>query len=353
MSTHVPFIHTNSGVTLVLDGKSHTVATKALNYKEVITALKSGDLKKLAKVIDVRKAISVRTQGKVTVDGNGVFYDGQPVHSALASRIVEMLREGFNVTPFTKFMENLMANPSKRAVDELYSFLEACNLPITADGHFLAYKRVRNDYKDIHSGTMDNSVGKVLSMARNKVDEDKNRTCSAGLHFCSKTYLPHFGAGSGSRVVVVKINPADVVAIPADYNNAKGRTCRYEVVDELPLDEAELLINELSSDFSSDYSEWADDGDLNEVDDYAYDDYAYDENDEVEDTKDDTDSVRRTYAVMQTQPTVGSKLTARDVRGIRNMLDDGATLAAIARAYNVSSRQVARIRDGEAWADVT
>jgi hypothetical protein len=32
---------------------------------------------------------------------------------------------------------------------------------------------------------------------------------------------------------VVKINPADVVAIPSDYANAKGRAWTYEVVDEI------------------------------------------------------------------------------------------------------------------------
>lgn len=35
---------------------------------------------------------------------------------------------------------------------------------------------------------------------------------------------------------MVKINPRDVVAIPSDYNNAKGRTCKYHVVKELPTD---------------------------------------------------------------------------------------------------------------------
>jgi hypothetical protein len=32
--------------------------------------------------------------------------------------------------------------------------------------------------------------------------------------------------------MILKINPADVVSIPSDYNNTKGRTCRYEVVGE-------------------------------------------------------------------------------------------------------------------------
>jgi hypothetical protein len=111
--------------------------------------------------------------------------------------------------------------------------LEKNSLPITPDGCFLAYKKVRNDYLDIHSGTMNNSVGQVVSMERNEVDDDKDRTCSAGLHFCSQDYLPHFGNGYDNRVVILKINPRDVVSIPSDYNNAKGRACRYEVVGEI------------------------------------------------------------------------------------------------------------------------
>ena len=34
--------------------------------------------------------------------------------------------------------------------------------------------------------------------------------------------------------MVLKINPRDVVSIPNDYNNQKGRCCRYEVIDEVP-----------------------------------------------------------------------------------------------------------------------
>jgi hypothetical protein len=143
-----------------------------------------------------------------------------------------MLQDGFPVEPLVAFMENLMTNPSKRAVDELYGFLEKNSLPITPDGHFLAYKKVRQNYFDCHTGKMDNSVGKVVEMERNEVDDNKDQTCSAGLHFCSQEYLPHFGGGD-SRVVIVKINPRDVVSIPVDYNNAKGRACRYEVIGEV------------------------------------------------------------------------------------------------------------------------
>jgi hypothetical protein len=143
-----------------------------------------------------------------------------------------MLQDGFPIEPLVNFMENLMTNPSKRAVTELYGFLEKNSLPITPDGYFLAYKKVRQNYFDCHTGTMDNSVGKVVEMERNEVNDNKDQTCSTGLHFCSQEYLPHFGGGD-SRVVIVKINPRDVVSIPSDYNNAKGRACRYEVIGEV------------------------------------------------------------------------------------------------------------------------
>lgn len=141
-----------------------------------------------------------------------------------------MYKDGFPVTPLVKFIDNLMENPSARAVRELYGFLEKNNLPITEDGYFLAYKKVRGNYLDVYSGTMDNSVGKVVTMPRRKVNDNAEQICSEGLHFCSIDYLKHFG---GERVVIVKINPRDVVSIPVDYNNAKGRCCAYEVVGEV------------------------------------------------------------------------------------------------------------------------
>ena len=152
------------------------------------------------------------------------------MHNALTTRMIQMLQDGFPIEPMVKFMENLMSNPSKRAVDELFGFLEKNNLPITPDGHFLAYKKVREDYKDCHTGTMDNSVGQVVEMERNEVDDNKDRTCSSGLHFCSQNYLNHF---SGAHTMILKINPRDVVSIPSDYNDSKGRACRYEVIGEL------------------------------------------------------------------------------------------------------------------------
>jgi len=225
-----PFIIQGNNVTVVIGNKPHTISKTHITYQKVVDAIKAGDWETVQNVIEPKKVVLDYGQGRVSIKGETMYWDGEVFNGTLASRMVQMLTEGFTIEPLIKFMENLMDNPSKRSVDELYGFLEKNNLPITPDGHFLAYKKVRGDYKDVYSGTMDNSPGQVLTMARNKVDDNQNNTCSHGLHFCSEGYLKHFG---GERVVIVKINPRDVVSIPNDYNNTKGRTCRYEVIGEV------------------------------------------------------------------------------------------------------------------------
>jgi hypothetical protein len=227
-----PYIVQGSNITVVIGNKPHTISKSHITYNKVLEAIKASDWGTVKNIIEPIKVVLNYGQGNVSVQGEQLFWKGKVMHNALTNRMVAMLQDGFPVEPLVAFMENLMTNPSKRAVDELYGFLEKNSLPITPDGHFLAYKKVRQNYFDCHTGTMDNSVGKVVEMERNEVDDNKEQTCSTGLHFCSQEYLPHFG-GSDSRVVIVKINPRDVVSIPTDYNNAKGRACRYEVIGEI------------------------------------------------------------------------------------------------------------------------
>lgn len=228
-----PFIIQGHNITIVIGNKPYTVSKTHITYEKVLAAIKAGDWQKVQDLIEPKQVVLNYGRGNVSVQGDQLFWKGKPMHNALATRMITMLQDEFPIEPLVNFMENLMTNPSKRAVDELYGFLEKNSLPITPDGCFLAYKKVRNDYLDIHSGTMDNSIGKIVEMERNEVDDNKDQTCSTGLHFCSQSYLPHFGNGYDNRVVILKINPRDVVSIPSDYNNAKGRACRYEVIGEI------------------------------------------------------------------------------------------------------------------------
>lgn len=260
-----PYIVQGSNITVVIGTTPHTVSKNHITYNKLLAAIKAGEWETVQDIIEPKQVVLNFGQGNVSVEGDKIFWKGREMHNALTKRMVAMIQEDFPVEPLIAFMENLMDNPSKRAVNELYGFLEKNTLPITSDGCFLAYKKVRQDYFDVHSGTvlnkpaaymtdedtaaLEEAVGKnnevtvavedgvtVVSMERNLVDDDQNRTCSTGLHFCSQDYLRSFG---GERIVILKINPRDVVSIPNDYNDSKGRCARYEIVDEIDKDKAD------------------------------------------------------------------------------------------------------------------
>lgn len=228
-----PYILQGDNVTLVIDGEPYTINKTQIAYQKIVDAIKGKAWDKVKELVNPTKILVNYSKGSLSVVNGELFWKRKPFHNSLATRIVSMLEEGFDVDPMVNFMNNLLQNPSKRAVDELYGFLEKNSLPITPDGCFLAYKRVKGDYTDCHTGTIDNSIGRVVSMDRNEVDDNRDNTCSAGLHFCSHSYLQSF---SGERTVIVKIDPRDVVSIPSDYDNAKGRTCRYTVIGEVERD---------------------------------------------------------------------------------------------------------------------
>ncbi len=236
----IPFIITNHGVTVYLDGEQTTIDETHPNFEAVILAVAEQDVDEIRALINISLAITRWGEGLITVVDGEVFYKDEVVANVVTQRILDLMGSGFEPTSLAAFLTNVLENPSYTAVQELYLFLEHNDIVITEDGHFLAYKRVRNDYTDLHSGQFDNSVGATPAMLRNEVDDRRDVTCSRGLHFCAKHYLPSFGGHGGNRVVVVKVNPADVVSIPSDYNNAKGRTWTYEVVAEVGADDADL-----------------------------------------------------------------------------------------------------------------
>ena len=244
MSTtkNIPYmIKSNGPITLYLGGECMTIAIDHPNYSKVIDALKKQEFDKISALIDIGKAVTQYSKGQVTIKDGQVFYGSFPLHNTLTKRILAMLSEGFKFEHMLKFLENLMQNPSNRAVNETYTFLENYGLPITDDGCFLAYKAVRNDYKDIYSGTLDNRVGCAPSMPRNMVDETYERDCSTGLHVGALDYVVqygHFVKGAalnenGNRLLIVKVNPKDVVSVPQYSGHPKMRVSQYFVVSEI------------------------------------------------------------------------------------------------------------------------
>jgi len=259
------FLVTNDEAIVVINNKPWQADSSHPNFQQIVGAIKEGNWDVIPKLMDRAHAITAAGEGKITVEGGEVMWNGQALHNSLTERIITMIDEGFNVDPMIKFLENLMKNPSPDAINELYGFLEVCKLPITEDGYFIAYKRVDTDWLDLHSRTVCNKPAALMSeeelstfprkagavtmrivngeteisMPRESVDSNRHRTCSDGLHFCSLNYLGEFHSGSG-HITLIKINPADVVSIPSDYNDTKGRASKYVVLSEIVTDTGNL-----------------------------------------------------------------------------------------------------------------
>lgn len=290
-----PYQITGSTVTVLVNGRTYAAdrSNKAAT-DEIVKALADPNTEPeaLVDLFNVANALNAAvdaavaeikpqylTKGVIKVTRNGVTFNGAPLHNSLADKLVEIASLGLPIGGWVRFAENLYQNPSESAREELFDWLSGADTPITGDGHFIAYKIVGNDYKDLYTSTFDNSVGQVVELEnREAVDSDRHNVCSHGLHFCSRDYLPNYGNvrnGGTDRIVLVKINPADVVSIPMDYNHTKGRTWRYEVVGEIEYTEV-----------FGDTPTWT----SPIVDDYDYDD-EYDEEWEDEDDEETFDGI--------------------------------------------------------------
>ena len=250
-------------ITVVLDGERHSINAGNGLFSKALEAYKVNDWDVFIGCVnpEIRlKSLYASYEGIEVKDGN-LYVFGDPVHSTLASRVLSFLEAGLDCVHLFKFILKLNLNPSKRAVDELYTFLEHRALPITDNGNFLAYKAVREDYTDKYTGKFLNTIDSVLEMPRNKVDDDKNVGCSYGFHAGTVEYAKEF-MGREGHLMIVEINPADVVSIPTDCQFQKLRTSKYKVVGEYEIDLTDpLYASRFETDQDGDVDLWDDDSD--------------------------------------------------------------------------------------------
>lgn len=284
----ISYIASEQTITININGTPRLVKIKSKDHRNYLIRLidvcqkdeSSENLEELQIALTPYRRISNKVDSRIEyIEELGkLFVKGieRPLPEILQKRILSFLDDNLPIDALIKFWENCQLNPEFRAIEELYLFLEHNGLPITSDGCFVAYKKVNKvDYDaevpkefaglymdkagncrgakghfvggelkqrfkewladtnkkfklvDNYTRTMDNSVGQVVSMPRNEVDNDRNTTCSNGLHFAAWNYASTY---SGDTLIMIKVNPSDVVAIPNDYNNMKGRAAKYEVL---------------------------------------------------------------------------------------------------------------------------
>jgi hypothetical protein len=209
-------------------GKTTTINKADGRYDQVIQKIKEGKLDEIIPLLSIADSLSER--GFQVVDGI-VHVDGDALPESLSARVLDFFNNNLPFEPLLKFWAKLKNNPSFNSRQMLFKFLEHNGHPITTEGNFIAYRAVRNDFLDKHTGKMDNSVGNVVEIDRSKVDDNPNNTCSHGLHVATMSYAQTFGSGD-DKLLDVEVSPADVVAVPTDYNGTKMRVCRFKVVAE-------------------------------------------------------------------------------------------------------------------------
>ena len=229
-------------VSVVVNGDLYVADATHPNFNKIVEAAIAGN-ESVASMFDVADVIAKQfdtLSERVSLgDDRKVYFDNDVVDSALSDQIVRFLEQGEEFAPLVKFMENVYSNPNVHSREQLYNWLRDREFAITEDGNFLAYKGVTNDFESVHSGRaivngittegrIPNHIGNVITMPRSEVQFDPTIGCHTGLHAGTIEYASDFG----DKVLIVEINPRDVVSVPTDCNAQKLRVSRYEVKDE-------------------------------------------------------------------------------------------------------------------------
>lgn len=264
--------------TVVVSNEVHTFDSSHQNYAFLIEAVKTKDASTFLSLINIGKNVQTWSKDGFVLRDGSLFYGDEEIAPEITAIILDMINEGFDEVPMLNFMKRLFANPSSRAVKELYSWLAHKSLAICEDGCFLAYKSVciydgpnfvdclgrevkAGDYVDKYTRTIRNNIGDINDMPRRKVNDDFQVGCSDGFHVGSLRYVTE--VYSSNKQIICKVDPADVVSVPLDCDCQKIRCCKYEVISEFKnLKIVERAAKVESEDYDDDIDEDRDEDDI-------------------------------------------------------------------------------------------
>jgi hypothetical protein len=285
----IPYKLTNNGGTETLtflhpeEFELKTVPSDHPRFDEIFAGVRSGDATVLA-LVDLATAVARKFEplsDNVKVAGGQVYFDADPVDEVLTEKIVDYLEAGVeDWKPLVRFTEKLYTNIDADVRENLFRWLSNEGLTITDTGNILGYKGLNSDFTSIHagpgivngveqSGHLDNSVGNVLEMARSEVDNNPAVGCSVGLHVGTRGYATDFAQG---KLVVVEVDPRNVVSVPYECNDTKMRVSKYVVREEAaPSYDKVYYTGDLDVDYDEDedYLNEYDDDEDDEDDDFV------------------------------------------------------------------------------------
>ncbi len=223
--TKVQYLLTDKAVSFYHKGQTHQTGSANPMFDTIVSMLRKGEVETAVELTNVAKAIDKASGGVITADGGILKHKGEELNETVNQWILRHMGKGheaFNAV--VNFLGRCKNNINQGSIQQLWQFIRANEFIIMPTGEFLAYKYVTDDLKDCHTNTFDNGIGQTVSMPRNDVTYDPQRTCAAGLHLARFEYV------SGQSTIVEAVCcPSNVVSVPTDYNGAKLRCCAYTV----------------------------------------------------------------------------------------------------------------------------
>lgn len=236
---NISIIATNDNVTIIRAGET-LVVNKQKNrdvFDNLIEKVKNNEVKWITDHFEkIRSDIEMKSNTNFVIERGKVVLKGTkiPIPEAILKKLMELEKESEPILPLLKFWRKLSENPSEESRQDLYGFMVANNIPITEEGDIVTEKGVvqksggfLGDLVDKHSRSVNNSIGVIVSMPREKVNPNRNQTCSTGLHAGAPDYVRDWY--KDDIIIECIVNPRDVVSVPVDYKNTKMRVCQYYV----------------------------------------------------------------------------------------------------------------------------
>ena len=187
----------------------------------------------------------------MAIEGGVLKFGDFVLEETLASHMLSLLNE--NNTPkdeklwksYVTFLDNLHQNVNEDIRKQLFRWMDYENragngFGITEDGCIVGYKGCQGTILEPMSsfsgtaivdgvevkGRIPNKVGSVISMPRSAVQYDPEVSCSVGLHVGTRDYAVSWAP----ILLLVKVNPRDVVSVPYECDSQKIRVCEYTVL---------------------------------------------------------------------------------------------------------------------------
>lgn len=234
----------------------------------IFTIIKERPIEKLTNAINLANKDNVTSiSAKIKLVNESELYIGEhQVDAVLATQVINLVEARAKDSKLVSndewrslinFTEALYENISESVRNQLYSWLtyqiRNGRLTITTEGKFLGYKGCSEHNgipSSIHSGPaivngvpmnghIPNAPDSIIEMPREDVNSDPTQTCSTGLHVGSYKYANSFG----DQVLLVEVDPRDVISVPNDYDGQKLRACKYKVIKEVKSELEDFTLN--------------------------------------------------------------------------------------------------------------